>query len=559
PYQLSTFNTQFSTASDLIVRWSAQGTTCSDGEQRLLPVLPATMHVTNTIAITAYDPGVTNFDLSKIFPADVADRRLTIEYTTHPEQYALQALPELARAKRSDVLSLASAYYAGALGKALGANMPDSTEAYLEKLQALQDADGGFRWYPSMPTSPYLTREVSYLLTRLRMLTGKNAAGQVNTKAVHYLLSQRIDSTYLSTADLRNLYIAQYSGVQLSKDEQKKVNFLMKLAKRDDIEEEGYERLALLTIVLKQGDANRKAQKCLKQFRKYIVSSPDRGSYIEFPKGSFSSIDRKLHIHVQLMEALQRMNPQDTLLRGMRRYLLQQKRTQEWSTPVNSANAIFALLSKGEAGLKPETLSRPASPSVDKDVLTLTRQRSRQTNIVAEDDTLGYARDSLYIEEGKLPVRLRLQKASKGESWGAVYAGFEQPFSKVQAHSAGLSITQEYPEKAKTGSRYTVRYRISADRDYEYVTLIVPRPAFTEPVDQRSGYRWGGGLGYYRQVHDATTEFSFCQIPRGDYLIEETLYVERDGKYHSGVAVIRCEYAEEFQGHSEDKVVEVKD
>jgi len=278
PYQLSTFNTQFSTASDLIVRWSAQGTTCSDGEQRLLPVLPATMHVTNTIAITAYDPGVTNFDLSKIFPADVADRRLTIEYTTHPEQYALQALPELARAKRSDVLSLASAYYAGALGKVLAANMPDSTEAYLEKLQALQDADGGFRWYPSMPTSPYLTREVSYLLTRLRMLTGKNAARQVNTKAVHYLLSQRIDSTYLSTADLRNLYIAQYSGVQLSKDEQKKVNFLMKLAKRDDIEEEGYERLALLTIVLKQGDANRKAQKCLKQFRKYIVSSPDRGS-----------------------------------------------------------------------------------------------------------------------------------------------------------------------------------------------------------------------------------------------------------------------------------------
>jgi len=559
PYQLSTFNTQFSTASDLIVRWSAQGTTCSDGEQRLLPVLPATMHVTNTIAITAYDPGVTNFDLSKIFPADVADRRLTIEYTTHPEQYALQALPELARAKRSDVLSLASAYYAGALGKVLAANMPDSTEAYLEKLQALQDADGGFRWYPSMPTSPYLTREVSYLLTRLRMLTGKNAARQVNTKAVHYLLSQRIDSTYLSTADLRNLYIAQYSGVQLSKDEQKKVNFLMKLAKRDDIEEEGYERLALLTIVLKQGDANRKAQKCLKQFRKYIVSSPDRGSYIEFPKGSFSSIDRKLHIHVQLMEALQRMNPQDTMLRGMRRYLLQQKRTQEWSTPVNSANAIFALLSKGEAGLKPETLSRGASPSLDKDVLTLTRQRSRQTNIVAEDDTLGYARDSLYIEEGKLPVRLRLQKASKGESWGAVYAGFEQPFTKVQAHSAGLSITQEYPEKAKTGSRYTVRYRISADRDYEYVTLIVPRPAFTEPVDQRSGYRWGGGLGYYRQVHDATTEFSFCQIPRGDYLIEETLYVERDGKYHSGVAVIRCEYAEEFQGHSEDKVVEVKD
>lgn len=551
---------------DLIVRWAAEGTTCSDGEQRLLPVLPAAMHVTNTVAITVYDPGVTNFDLTKIFPDDVTDRRLTVEYTTHPEQYALQSLPALARAKRNDVLSLTSAYYAGVLGKMLGVNMPDSTEAYLEKLKALQDADGGFRWYPQMQTSPYLTREVSYLLTRLNMLTensqfidkrrGKadytihnSQWGQVNTKAVHYLLSQRIDSTYLSVADLRTLYIAQYSGVKLSKEEQKKVGILMKLAKRDDIEEEGYERLALLAIVLKQGDANRKAQKCLKQFRKYIVSTPDKGSYIEFPKGSFTSVDRKLHIHVQLMEALQRMNPQDTLLRGMRRYLLQQKRTQEWSTPVNTANAVFALMNT------PNTLN---TQSQSKDVLTLTRQHSKQKNFVAEDDTLGYVRDSLLIEEGEQPVRLRLQKSSKGESWGAVYADFEQSFDKVQAHSVGLNITQEYPEKAKTGSRYTVRYRISVDRDYEYVTLIVPRPAFTEPVDQRSGYRWGGGLGYYRQVHDATTEFSFYQIPRGDYLIEETLYVERDGKYHSGVAVIRCEYAEEFQGHSDDKVVEVR-
>ena len=554
---------------DIIVRWAVQGTTCSDGEQRLLPVLPATMHVTNTIAITAYKSGTTNYDLSKIFPAGVTNRKLTVEYTTHPEQYALQALPALAHAQRNDVLSLASAYYAGVLGKALGANMPDSTEVYLEKLRALQDADGGFRWYPSMPTSPYLTREVSYLLTRLHMLTGSAPAVQVNTQAVHYLLAQRIDSTYLSTADLRNLYIAQYSGVRLTKEEQKKVNFLMKLAKRDDIDEEGYERLALLTIVLKQGDANRKAQKCMKQFRKFIVSSPDRGAYIEFPKGSFSSIDRKLHIHVQLMEALQRMNPQDTLLSGMRRYLLQKKRTQEWSTPVNSANAIFALLSERFAGTASKgTIPSPSilHPSPVKDVLTVNRQRSRQWNIVAQDDTLGYARDSILIEEGKSPVRLRLQKSSKGESWGAVYADFEQPFDKVEAHSAGLSVTQEYPANAKTGSRYTVRYRISADRDYEYVTLICPRPAFTEPVNQRSGYGWsghstlgwGGDLAYYRQVHDATTEYSFCQIPRGDYLIEETLYVERDGKYHSGVAVIRCEYAEEFQGHSDDKVVEVK-
>jgi len=257
------------------------------------------------------------------------------------------------------------------------------------------------------------------------------------------------------------------------------------------------------------------------------------------------------------MEALVRMNPADTLLRGMRRYLLQQKRTQEWSTPVNSANAVFALLSNSKKEIQNSKL---------KDLLTLTRKGVTVQNFTAQDDTLGYLRDSLEIEDGKLPVRLRLQKFSKGESWGGVFADFDQRFDQVEAHSEGLSVRQEYPTEAKTGNRYTVRYYISADRDYEYVTLVCPRPAFTEPVNQRSGYGWSGrstigwagGLGYYRQVHDATTEFSFCQIPRGDYLIEETLYVERDGRYHSGIAVIRCEYAEEFQGHSGDNVVEVK-
>ena len=308
----------------------------------------------------------------------------------------------------------------------------------------------------------------------------------------------------------------------------------------------GYEGQALLALVWNKAGEQRKAQKCVELFKKYLVSNPERGSYIEFPKGSFASVDRKLHIHVQLMEALRTVMPEETkLLNGMRRYLLQQKRTQEWTTPINSANAVFALMYGREK----------AAPTPLRDLLTLTTVRGTKVNFIPKEDKLGYLRDSLEVDGNCLPANLRLQKFSKDESWGAVYADFEQPFDQVTAHGKGLTIRQEYPQTAKTGSRYKVRYYLSADRDYEYVTLIVPRPAFTEPVIMRSGYHWSGGLGYYRQVHDATTEYSFCQIPRGDYLIEETLYVERDGSYHSGIAVIRCDYADEFQGHSNDIIV----
>lgn len=552
------------TESDIVVKWAVEGADCSDGEQRLLPVLPATIHVTNTMQITAYEPRVEIYDLSKLFPEECTDRQLTLEYTTHPEQYALQTLPTLAKAKNKDVLSLASAYYAGMLGKVLGVAMPDSTDIYLQRMKDLQDADGGFRWYPSMPTSPYLTREVSYLLTRLKMLTGDAQMSNsqwpmVNEKAVHYLLAQRIDSTYFGISDLRNLYVALWSGVSLSKAEQKKVDFLLKLAKKAEPEEMSYESQALLALVWHKDGEQRKARKCADLFRKRLVSSPDRGTYIEFPKGSFVSIDRKLHIHVQLMETLSRVMPDSVnLMRGMCRYLLQQKRTQEWSTPINSANAIFALLNN-------QNISSAQDTPQLRDLLTLTRKGMTISNFTAKDDTLGYLRDSMDIDATHLPVKLRLQKFSKGESWGGVYADFEQPFAQVETHTTGLSVRIEYSEGMKKGNRYKVRYHLSADRDYEYVSLIVPRPATAEPVNQRSGYGWSrasqgwwGGLGYYRQVHDATTEFNFHQIPRGDYLIEEEIYIERDGLYHSGVATICCTYAEEFQGHSNDSIIEVR-
>ena len=544
--------------SDIIVRWAVEGTTCSDGEQRLLPVLPPTMDVTNTVQLTAYDPSVKDIDLSGILPKDVQEGKLTIQYTTRPEQYALQALPALAVAKRNDVLSLTSAYYAGMLGKRLNVAMPDSTETYLSRIEAMQDANGAFSWFPGMMPSDYLTREVTYLLTRLRMLTGTDAAARVNEKAVHHLLTARIDSTHLTTDDLRTLYVALYSGVRLTKDEQKKVDFLTKLAKQTDLEDEGYERQALLAVVLKQAGENKKAEKCVSQFRKYLVSSPDRGTYIEFPKGAFTSIDRKLHIHVQLMEALQRVAPKDTLLRGMRRYLLQQKRTQEWSTPVNSANAVFALLLPMGSIETIESIKTIESIETTKDILTLKLQHAPAQTFTAGDDALGYLCDTVVVDARHQPLQLRLQKKGQGESWGAVYADFRQAYDKVESRSTGLSVRAEYPSGMKTGNRYKVRYYISADRDYEFVTLVVPRPAATEPVEQRPGCRWASGLSYYRQVHDATAELCFSRIPRGDYLIEEDIYVERNGSYHTGVAVIRCDYAEEFQGHSADGVVEIK-
>ncbi len=531
---------------DIIVRWSVMGEQCSDGEQRLLPVFPPTMEVTNTVAFFASAPGVKSVDLRNIFPEDAEDRRLTIEYTTHPEQYALQALPALCVAKRKDVLSIAAAYYAGQLARALGMSVPDTTTDYLQQLKALQLADGSFTWYPGMQGSPYLTREVGYLLSRLQMMTGDCGDKDTYQKAVRYLLAELPVPELVSTYMLRNLYVVQNAGLSLSKEERMKVDSLVALVKKLKPEDTDVEGMALSAIVLKQCGETRKAKGMADAFRACLVTTDEAGTYIEFPQGPFTSIDRKLHIHVQGMEALQTVEPDAKELPGMRRHLLQKKRTTAWETPVTSADAVFALL-YGQPAPAPQTAS---------DALTLYYGRDEVKNFIAPADSLGYVRDSLDVV-GEVK-EMRLQKFSDGESFGSVFADFRQSFARVESASMGLKATAAYPEHLSTGQRVTAVYTLVADQDYDYVTLTVPRPATAEVAEQLSSYGWSDGLGFYREVKDCCTEYHFYHFPHGHYQLKEDVYIEQSGQYHTGVPTVRCDYAPEYSAHASDQLLTVQ-
>ncbi len=531
----------------VVCRWTAESETCGDGEQRLLPVLPSTEPVTNTLAFYAHKQGASTYNLSQLFPSDATGRRLTVEYTTHPEQYALQVLPRLAVAGSGNVLSLAAAYYAGQLARKLGVGIPDSSASYLGRIRELQGADGSFSWYPGMPGSAYLTREVGYLLSRLQALTGSCGDREMYERAAHYLLGEMPVPKQVSVYMLRNLYVVRNASLELTRNERQKVDSLLSMVKKMNKDEADVEALALSAIVLQHEGETRRARQMADAMLTRLARTDTAGVYIEFPQGPFTSIDRKLHIHVQLMEALQAIYPEAEELSGMRAYLLRQKRTQGWDTPVTSASAVFALMNNQPS---PE-------PQAAGDLLTLSYDEGRQArDFVALADSAGYLRDSLVLET--TADELRLQKFSSCESWGSVYADFSQPFSTVEAAATGMSVSEEYPGSLQAGQRIRVRHNLSLDQDYDYVTLSVPRPASLEPAEALSGYGWSDGLGYYREVGDRETLYHFCHIPRGHYQITEDFYVERAGLYHSGVATLHCEYAPEFSGHSADLSIPIR-
>ena len=75
------------------------------------------------------------------------------------------------------------------------------------------------------------------------------------------------------------------------------------------------------------------------------LTHPD-GYYLSFPGGFSYSVDERLSRHVDALELMQEVYPEDTLIHcGIRRWILDQRRTEGWQNPLLTVNAVYALLS----------------------------------------------------------------------------------------------------------------------------------------------------------------------------------------------------------------------
>ena len=250
---------------------------------------------------------------------------------------------------------------------------------------------------------------------------------------------------------LRYFYILSLTDAVLTDEQKKDQKLLIELLQPSEVREYTIEEAALAAIVLKRNSKDKLAERYLEGLDKKLTH-PD-GYYISYVSGSFTSIDRKVQTHVQVMEAFQEVKPSEQkLLNGMTEWLLQQKRTQQWDNPAKTVNAVYALLLDG---------SQPLDKG-NSDVLKL-REGQKTHTFVTPHTSVGYLRDSLSVSA---PKELRVEKHGQGLSWGAVYANYQMPLDSVRASWQGFHIRREVSsQQPKVGDRLHVRYTITVDRD----------------------------------------------------------------------------------------------
>ena len=452
----------------------------------------------------------------------------------------------------------------------------------LAALSARQYTDGSFSWFPGMRGSVWMTTEVATLLVRLGAIKDGILSvpeRQILDKAMSFLEKEMHESVenlrkeknpVLSLSQLRYLYIyITYKTIlsnSPSKGEDKKSPYkgdlegLLSLLKKQ-AEDLDREPRAIAAIVLQKAGEVKKAQALMPRINELLRHSD--GMYLAYPGGSFTSIDRKVETHVTLMEAVKTVEPKETdLLAGMAEWLILQKRMQEWERPIQSADAIYALLQTPHLPLG--GASSEWSGTVKYDNLTRKLESIEGVPYIRERIELplkgvGGATKELRIEQHK-SLPLGGDGGGLDLSWGAVYAQYQLPASEVEANREGMTIRRDVEIKSamREGDRVHVRYTITADRDYEYVCLRAPRPAAAEPAQQLSGYRFQSAIGYYQAMHDASTEYFMDRLPRGTYVIEEDWVVSRTGDYLLPPARLTCLYAPEFQSQTAGEKFKVK-
>ena len=120
----------------LAFRFTAYAGEFSDAEQHLLPVLSSEIFMTQTLPITVKAETEKTFDFEAIANPDSHERdySLTLNFSTNPVWYAVQALPYLANVSTDRAETAFYVFYANTLSSYIADNIPNLL-AYIKKWQ----------------------------------------------------------------------------------------------------------------------------------------------------------------------------------------------------------------------------------------------------------------------------------------------------------------------------------------------------------------------------------------------------------------------------------------
>jgi Large extracellular alpha-helical protein len=447
----------------------------------------------------------------------------------------------------------------------------------LSFLRKKQKNSGGWPWIEGMPESPNVT---SYILSGLGKLTSIDAVSSLSQEcqnmvqnivcgAVSYL-RQELTNDYRELKDskmrknyrvspnvLDMLYALSYFPQINSTDKYESIErFYLKHLAEQWIDF-SFEYQAKAALVLSRKENQSASTLIMQSLKERARNKDDIGMYWTSNNHFGNS---NVAVQATIMEAFDEILDDSENMNQMRLWLLTQKRTTQWENNRATAEAIYALLLRGEDWLR------------DTDDITV-KIGNEIINTKGDAGTGFYQRrwnaseitsdfDSVFVEN-----------PTNHMEWGGLFRQYFVPIDEVKKASSPLSIKRElFVEKVcedgprlvpvegqtlKVGDKLTVQLTFISAQDMEFVFVKDLRAAGLEPVNHVSGYHYNDGVGYYQSATDGFMGFHIDYLPKGTHKVSYSMYVNKEGDFSNGYALIQSLYAPEFSAYSDGMRIKV--
>ena len=464
----------------------------------------------------------------------------------------------------------------------------NEARAASERLASLRNDDGGWPWFPGGTTCDSVTLGIIAGFGRLRA-AGVAIDVQPAVAAIPWLDGRLIeeqrralarwpkkpDEVVLTPMGSYALYARSFFTADAPPEAEAAdaIHWAGDVGRRNWMKLEARRSQGHLAIALKRSGDAATARSIVESLAQRAVGGdvargqePDAWQGMwwrdEHP-GWWSWVSAPIATQAIMIEAFDEVAGDAEAVEALKVWLLSQKRTSRWPGSRATADAVGALLGRGDDLLGSKELMQVQVGDEAIDPGT------------AEAGTGFFETRFIRREITPALARITLTKPDAGLAFGGIHwqylddianvpaAGREelviekQLFVKRQT-KAGPELVPVAEAGVALGDELVVRLTVTSDRDYEFLELADHRPSLTEPVDVLSGWRFRDGVGWYVAIRDAATQLFFERLPRGTHVFEYSLRATHRGQASSGFARIQSRYAPEFSAHSASIPVEVR-
>ncbi len=437
-------------------------------------------------------------------------------------------------------------------------------QAGLTRIYGFQNEQGGFGWWKGDAGDVRMTAYVLYGLVTAREAGHAVDAGVIE-RAASFLEGAAKEET--------SLHGQAYAAFALATAGRRPAGLDRLMARRGDLSVHGR---SLLALALSRSGRAADARVVVGNLVDAAVvdAKADTASWRTAESYWLWEHDR-VETQAFAVWALAEVEPASPVAPQVARWLLLNRQGRRWYSTRDTAHAIYALSAFArQAGETAPELTVEASLGGVTKMFRITPETA-----LAFDDTLAIGDAEL----GAGRKSLRLKVTGRGALY---YTAALRSFTKeedIRGAGTSLRLRREYfrrtprvveekgerklsfeleavPSLAavRSGEEVEVKLTIEAPTAYDHLVFEDPKPAGFEPVDLKSGSRYGDGLCSNMELRDERVAFFITHLEAGTQAIRYVLRAETPGEYHALPAHGYAMYAPEIAGLADEWRGEVR-